>query len=98
LILDNARKTASRARTWLRLPLIPGYNDSDDNLRETARFGLEIGAEKVSLLPYHVWGKAKYARLGRPYPAENTPVPTDEIVDRHRQLIEAIGLKATVGR
>lgn len=98
LILDNARKTAAKVRTWLRVPLIPGYNDSEDHLKQIAWFGLAIGAEKVSLLPYHIWGKGKYARLGRRYPMEQTPLPSDELVKRSQAIIESGGLKATVGR
>ena len=98
LILDNARRTAAKVRTWLRVPLIPGYNASAENLKETARFGLEIGVEKVSLLPYHIWGKAKYARLGKRYFMEQTSLPSDEFVEKCQKIIEDLGLKATIGR
>jgi pyruvate formate lyase activating enzyme len=98
LILENARKTAAMRRTWLRVPLIPGYNDSAENLTAIARFGREIGAEKVSLLPYHIWGQGKYERLGRKYPMEGVPLPADEQIERCRQLVEESGAKATVGR
>jgi pyruvate formate lyase activating enzyme len=98
LILANARRTASKARTWVRVPLIPGYNDSEGHLEEVARFALEIGAEKVSLLPYHIWGKAKYARLGRRYTIEKTPLPSDEFIERCQGIVESHGAKATVGR
>jgi len=98
LILDNARRTASKVRTWLRVPLIPGYNDSEENLREIAKFGLEIGVEKVSLLPYHLWGRSKYTKLGRRYPMERTLRPSDELVKRSREIIEGFGLKTTIGR
>ncbi|MBM4443962.1 MAG: glycyl-radical enzyme activating protein [Chloroflexi bacterium] len=98
LILDNARRTAAKRRTWLRVPLIPGYNDSVENLEAVARFGLEIGAEKVSLLPYHVWGQSKWERLGRKYPLEALPMPPESWAGECRKVIESLGLKATVGR
>ncbi len=98
LILENARRTASKVRTWVRVPLIPGYNASDENLERMARFARDIGAEKVSLLPYHIWGKAKYARLGREYTMEDTPLPSDEFVAHCQQVVEGVGAKATVGR
>ena len=98
LILNNARRTAAKVRTWLRVPLIPGYNDSEENLKAVARLGLEIGAEKVSLLPYHIWGKSKYGRLGRQYPMEQTPLPSDDLVKRCEKVIADVGLKATIGR
>ena len=98
LILDNARRTAAKVRTWLRVPLIPGYNASAENLKETARFGLEIGVEKVSLLPYHIWGKAKYTRLGKRYLMEQTSLPSDEFIEQCQRIIEDLGVKATIGR
>lgn len=98
LILENARKTAAVSRTWLRVPLIAGYNDSEENLKAVARFGREIGAEKVSLLPYHVWGEAKYERLGRKYPMQGVNALSNEQVETCRQVVEEAGVKATVGR
>ncbi|MCX5998490.1 MAG: glycyl-radical enzyme activating protein [Chloroflexi bacterium] len=98
LILENARKTATRVRTWLRLPLITGFNDTEDNLTATARFGLEIGVEKASLLPYHIWGKGKYARLGKRYPMGDTPTLSDEFVKKCQTIMETMGLKTTIGR
>ena len=64
LILENARKAAAKRRLWVRVPLIPGYNDSEENLKATARFAKEIGAAKVSLLPYHVWGVVQVREAG----------------------------------
>jgi len=98
LILENARKTASKVRTWVRVPLIPGYNDSEEHLRRVALFAREIGAEKVSLLPYHVWGEAKWSRLGRRYPMKNAPRTSDEHVARCQSIVEDAGAEATVGR
>ena len=98
LILENARKTAARVPTWLRVPLIPGYNATEENLEEVARLAVDIGAEKVSLLPYHVWGQAKWARIGRRYPMKQAPLTTDEFVERCQRVVEAPGLLATVGR
>ena len=98
LILENARKTAAIKRTWIRVPLIPGYDDSEENLTAVARFGREIGAEKVSILPYHVWGQGKYEGLGRKYPMERVSVPSGDEIERCRRIVEEAGAKVTVGR
>ena len=98
LILENARRTAAKVRTWIRVPLIPGYNASEDNLESTARFALEIGAEKVSLLPYHVWGEGKWTRLGKRYPMQETSHPSDEFASRCQETVERVGATVTVGR
>jgi len=98
LILENARKAAAKARTWLRVPLIPGFNDSEENIRKTAEFGVEIGAEQVSLLPYHEWGTPSYERLGREYPLWGIEKLTDARIARAKEICETAGLKVAVGK
>lgn len=66
-ILENLEKTASRVKTWIRFPVIPGFNDSPKNVEEVAFLASTLGVEKVSLLPYHEWGKHKYESLGKSY-------------------------------
>ncbi len=80
------------------MPLIPGYNDSVENLEAVARFGLEIGAEKVSLLPYHIWGKSKYERLGRKYPMEDVPLPPDSLARSARRSSKVPGHEGHCGQ
>ncbi len=98
LILENARKAAARRRLWVRVPLVPGYNDSEENLKATARFAKEIGAAKVSLLPYHAWGASKFEKLGRRFTLQDLPGPTVEQIERCRQTVQAAGVTTTVGR
>jgi len=97
MILDNARRTAATVRTWLRFPLIPGYNDSEENLRKLAEFGTQIGVEKISLLSYHRWGESKYERLGRKYLFKQAESPSNEHVDEAKRILEAGGIKVTIG-
>lgn len=69
LILSNLEiLKASSTPFIIRVPLIPGINDSDENLSETA--GLLAGAKnlvQVELLPYNKLTGAKYKALGREY-------------------------------
>lgn len=52
----------------VRTPVIPGFNDNEEDIREICEF--LKGRQNVSyeLLPYHYWGKQKYISLGRTYP------------------------------
>jgi pyruvate formate lyase activating enzyme len=68
LILKNIERIASMVRTWIRFPVIQGFNDSPENIKEVASLASMLGVEKVSLLPYHEWGRSKYEKLGREYP------------------------------
>lgn len=98
LILENAKKIAKRKRIWIRMPLIPGYNDSEVNIKKVAEFASDIGAEKVSVLPYHELGSSKYPDLGRVYLMPGTKPPEKTIVERARKTIESYGLKVEIGR
>jgi pyruvate formate lyase activating enzyme len=97
-ILENARKVAKKATTWIRIPLIPGFNDSESNLTRVAEFTGEIGAEKISLLPYHNYGSSKYPKLGRVYPMEGTPLLAEEKVLEIKSWLEALGFRVEIGR
>lgn len=97
-ILANAEKIASKKETWIRIPLIPGYNDSEENLKKVAEFALKIGAKKVSLLAYHELGSSKYPKLGRVYKMKDTSPPDEEALNKARKTIESFGIKVDTGR
>jgi pyruvate formate lyase activating enzyme len=68
LILSNLRKLAALgAPICVRLPLIPGVNASEDNLRRTAEFVAQLGSSvrSLDLLPFHKLARAKYQALDR---------------------------------
>jgi pyruvate formate lyase activating enzyme len=81
LILSNARKLAlAGARFHIRIPVIPGFNAYEKNIRATGKFcqGLGEAVEMVQLLPYHSYGIAKYERLQRKYLMPDTIQPPTE--------------------
>jgi len=69
LILENAKKMAAscKGRLIFRVPIVPGFNDSRDNLTATAEFIAGTGKHEVNLLPLHHLGTSKYDLLGREY-------------------------------
>ena len=82
LILDNLRALAAHGhRLILRLPVIPGVNDDDDNIRRVAALA---AIERVDLLPYHRTALDKYRRPRtggfetRPYPHPDLAPPTPD--------------------
>lgn len=65
-ILANIARFASRhADFTIRVPMIPGVNDSWDNLLSTVQFASFVGVPKVELLRYNPYGVVKYHHLGR---------------------------------
>lgn len=97
LIMDNAVKTTAKVRTWLRIPVIPGFNDSEADIRRIVEFGKELSIEKISLLPYHAFGEHKYESLGRDYPWKGTQPPPEEYIQQLQEIVETCGLAVTVG-
>lgn len=68
LILENARKlAASGANIVIRMPVIPGVNDTPESIDAVAAFAGSIGAGDFELLPYHMLGVGKYSQLGEVY-------------------------------
>lgn len=99
LILENARKMAAESvALQIRVPIIPGYTDSEENLRATSEFCLELGpaVTLVQILPYHRLGKAKYERLQQRYELESLEPPTTGYMVSCKALIESYGLKVQI--
>ena len=95
LILANLRKLARfGAPIRVRVPLIPGLNGNEHNLRQTAAFVVELGGavRSVDLLRYHTLGRAKYDALGRSYLWRDFHPPGDAEVQAAAELIRSSNL------
>jgi pyruvate formate lyase activating enzyme len=87
-------------RVWIRIPIIPGFNQSEDAIRAIGAFlhALPRQIEKVSLLPFHQYGAGKYAALGRPYRwSERGIIPEAEIT-AYKNLLMNFNLHVEIGR
>jgi len=98
-ILQNIiRLTQAGANIIVRFPLVPGCNDSEENVRETADFvGRLPGVGRVDILPYHRLGEPKYARLRRRYSLTGTRSPSEHQIGYCRSLLESHGLHVRIG-
>jgi pyruvate formate lyase activating enzyme len=99
LILDNARRIAATGKSLvIRLPLIPGHTDSEENVAAIAAYARELpGVEEIHLLPYHRLGEPKYRRLGRPYALEAVATYPRARAAALADLVRGAGLCAQVG-
>lgn len=101
VILENARRIYREMHVPLlaRLPLIPGCNDSPENLAATAAFvANELAPSiRVHVLPYHRLGETKYERLEKSGGAFSAEPPDDARMAEVRQIFESYGLTAVVG-
>ncbi|ACL76909.1 pyruvate formate-lyase-activating protein [Ruminiclostridium cellulolyticum] len=73
---------------WIRYVLIPGYTDGEEDLLAAYNYlkGFK-NIEKIEVLPYHIMGKAKWEKLNVQYPLEGVPSPTQEEVDRAKNIL-----------
>ncbi len=99
LILSNARRMAEDgAHIIVRVPTIPTFNDTEEEIREIARFAKSLpGVEEIHLLPYHRLGYDKYMGLDREYGMGDLTTPSAEKMERLRQVAENEGLRALLG-
>jgi pyruvate formate lyase activating enzyme len=101
LILRNAEKIHHEMSIpmWARIALVPGFNDSPENMEATARFIAEklSSAIPVHLLPCHRLGAAKWERLGRENETAEIEVPGESIMAECRRILESFGLTVISG-
>ena len=99
LILENARQIAREANELIiRTPVIPSFNDGEEEIRSIATFAKSLdGVKEMHLLPYHRIGSDKYAGLGRTYTMSHIQVPTKETMQNLLRVVTEVGLKCQIG-
>lgn len=87
IILSNLRKLDELGIPIdIRIPVIPGLNDSEENLSAVAQLLSDMkNIQRVKLLPYHRLGEDKYERLDMEYTLKDIK-PPDKM--RMEQLTE----------
>lgn len=102
LILSNLKRLETERADLpihIRIPLIPGVNDSDDSLKQAATVIAQYqNVADVELLPYHRLGVVTYSKLQRQYGLCDVQAPTTEYVaqrcDFFRSCIDGIQVTA----
>ena len=99
LILDNLRRLAAAGgEVVVRVPLVPGFNDTASNLQRTAAFVAALDpVPLVQLLPFHVAAKEKHRRFGLPYRQRDAETHTETALSTFRSWFERAGVRATIG-
>jgi len=76
IILRNFKKLVEAgAKIIPRIPLIPGYTATEENLSQIAEFFIEQKIETYVFLPYNPSGIKKWERLGKKPPEKLSPEP-----------------------
>lgn len=99
LILENAQKIAGAGgKMQIRIPVIPNFSDSEENIRKTGDFCMSLGeaVTLVQLLPYHTLGVMKYQRIDDTKTVLEAAPPSDQKVQALKKILENMGLPVTV--
>ncbi|CAL83657.1 putative pyruvate formate-lyase activating enzyme [Clostridium botulinum A str. ATCC 3502] len=102
-ILENLQELLKKKyNVKIRMPLLKGINDSQDEIEKTMEFLLPYKDYKnfkgIDLLPYHKMGVNKYNQLGMEYPIKDDPSLKSEDLDRIEGWIKKYDLPVKVIR
>jgi len=99
LILENAMRVADMGKSMtVRMILIPGVNDSDDEITGRLKFVKSLGNHvRLDLLKYHKLGAGKYASLGMIEMMEGTPECSEDLAEHAANLARNMGIAVTIG-
>ena len=97
LIISNLRKLVKafpRLSIVVRTPLIPGFNDSVEDILNIIELLRQLPAVTYEVLPFHRLGTPKYEYLGREYPLGETVLnpATEKVV---KELVKQFSVSRT---
>ena len=98
-ILDNIATLAKTGReVIIRIPIIPGFNSDESNLRETAQFVQALQTvRRVDILPYNRGGLEKAVRLTGARDLMQAQVPSDDIMNKIAETLRDYGFEVKTG-
>jgi pyruvate formate lyase activating enzyme len=76
----------------VRVPVIPGCNDSPEVINAVGNTALEAGCTKISLLPFNPSSAGKYSWLRREYALKEAKRQSDEEMAKLESLLKEKGL------
>ena len=98
LILKNAPLIAAKTNLTVRVPVIPTFNDTEEEIGDIARFARTLpGVSEIHLLPFHRLGVDKYEGLGREYTLPDIVTPDNEKMLALKNAAEKTGLICRIG-
>lgn len=80
-----------------RIPIIPDFNFSMDDMREYAKYARELGIQKLHLLPFHQLGEMKYIQLNREYKMKDyEPLHKEDLIP-YAEYLKNMGFVVQIG-
>ena len=95
LILRNLHEVFTAHKpVRIRVPLMPGINDTEENIAAMAEFLGKYGCHDVDVMPCHTFGHSKYAALRLPLPPMQPYSP--QALAEARERFARAGLHVTL--
>ena len=84
--IETLSKSNWQGRMVLRMPVIRGYNDTDENINEIIKFMKRLDLFEINILPFHRLGDSKWNQLGKNYAYRNEKETCDEVMDHIQEM------------
>lgn len=99
IIIENLKKLDKEGvEIFIRLPLIKGINDSDDDINKVLDLIRNMdNISQVNLLEYHSMGKEKYSRLNMEYLLNGDEKPSANRINQIEKIFQREGFKTIIG-
>ena len=94
--IEHASSSRWDGRLIIRMAIIPGFNDTEENLRKTAEFMKENDLQEINLLPFHRYGNSKYTQLGKNYKYSEISSPSEEEMQTYKKPFNNAGINCYV--
>jgi pyruvate formate lyase activating enzyme len=95
-IKDNILKATTEKKTvFIRIPLVNGFNATEENLQGTMAFlkTLDLRYVIVEFLRFHEYGKEKWKQCGMVYRMDDSAYVSKETYEQFQKTIENNGIK-----
>ncbi|MBI2908272.1 MAG: glycyl-radical enzyme activating protein [Chloroflexi bacterium] len=101
LILSNLTRLCNEVDDTeyvVRLPLISGFNDDEENVRRTAEYLVALKkVERLDLLGFNELPAGKYRAMGMEWKYGGVKRQTDERLEALKAIVESYGLTCSLG-
>ena len=98
LILQNLAMLAEGGNAIrVRVPILPGFNDDEENLDALSKYLSPLGIREIDILPYHELGNDKYRRMNLSSGMENVVPPTSAKMETIAARLRRDGFQVRIG-
>jgi pyruvate formate lyase activating enzyme len=90
----------SRSEIMVRIPVIPGFNDSDEHINRLRKFIFDNKTDNIrmiNLLPYHKIGASKYKKFNKPNKMKAVIQPSPEKMKELKEFFSGKGIRVKIG-